>query len=361
MSAAVEVREVDPLEVRDAVVDLLWEHRHWPGESRADYARLWEWRYRHLGDGPPRVWVARGEGESVVGHYALFPRRFRHGDRTLCGAVAGDLLVHRDHRGAPLAILLARVPLRLTRSGELDLVIVTATPAAHALAVGIGYRDLGRMDRHVDVRDSRADLGRRFPLAAPLAPVLDLGLGALRSLRRRGLAALAARFRVDVLDAEAVAGLALEDWSAPADRLVTAPSAGHLAGRFLGDPYHRRLAFGLTDRERGRVEGAVILEISGRTGGVQACRVNAAVLDEARAIALVGAHLPTDLDRCSVPTLADSELSRELRALGFFQRRSGADEPPRILLGGAWAPDHPLAAELGSTPRWNLYSGVADA
>lgn len=360
----VTVELVEPDEVREQVVELMWEHRHWPGETREDYRRLWEWRYRALGDGPPGVRVARTTDGRVVGHTAVFPRTFRFGDRRLRGAVPGDILVHRDWRRHGIGVQLMLLPKQMVRRGDLDVVIVVGTYRAHEILVRLGFEELGGFHRHVRVLDSRPLLEGRLPrpaLAAAAAPVVDGALGLAGWLPRRRVRSRAAGLEVVALDPDAVAGMDRSHWSFPADRLVGEDSPSYLVRRFLQDPHTRRELLALRDGATGDVEGHVVVEHDGGTATVCDCRVNADRLDEAAAISLAGERLSGRAAVYQVPALPGSDLAGRLRSLGFLHRSPVRPPGERVHVSAYWDPDLPFADALRGPEAWSLYTGAADA
>lgn len=359
---AFEITRVEPRAIRDELVDLLWEHHHWPGSSPAEYLRLWEWRYRSLGDGEPLAWVARAPDDGkLVGHIAFFPRRFRLGGLELRGAAPGDVIVDRAWRRHGLGARLLLLPKQLVRKGDFDLVLIAGSLLVHRLGTRLGYHDLETLHAHVDLRRSGPALARRFAPATALGPLVDLASSVRRRRRQREARRTGRRFAVEPLGLDAVVSLDRAHWSFPPDRLVGVDSTGYLARRFLDDPFNTRQLFALRDRASGRTEGYVIVEYRGARATVCDCRVNAATLTEATAIAVVGRHLPAETEVYSVPVLPGSVLSDELRASGFVHRRP--QEPPeaRLHLMAFWRPEDPHAADLARLERWNLYLGVVDA
>lgn len=362
MKRSADVRRVDPEEVRDGVVDLMWEHRHWPGSSREEYERLWRWRYEALGDGEPAVWAARAPDGEIIGHYAVFPRHYRLGEHEIRVGVPGDLLVHRQWRGSGVGIFLCRLPMRLAREGAWDVVLVTATPEAHELAVRLGYRDLGALHRFVDVRSSGGLLGQRIgPLGGAVAPVLDAGLALRRRVRRSGRMKRTRGLDVRALDGDALFRLERSHWEAHADRLVSAGSVEYLAGRFLEHPHADRTTFGVIDREAGRLEACVTVAFNDGIATVEDCQTNAARVTEIAAIALVGEHLPNVVRSYEVPTLRRGRLADELRNWGFIHRQPEEESRATPRVAVYWNRDHPLAHQFRQTGAWSLYSGIADA
>lgn len=358
-----EIQEAAPHSVREAVVDLFWENRHWPGTTHGEYSRLWDWRYQALADGEPRVWVAR-DGASVVGHIAVFPRRFRLGDVALQGAVSGDLLVRRDRRPTLLGLQLLKIPQRLVSEGALDFVYTLPNAISHRLALGLGWHDLGAIQEHVDLRRARPLLRRRTSselLASAVGPLVERTWAAHRWVRQRSIHAAVRHLRIEVDPVEEPSETDRSHWLHRRDRIVGADSTGYIVRRFLRDPFNRRKFFALRDPRDHRLEGYVIVEFRKNRAVVCDCQVNTGALDEAAAITLVARHLPPDVEVLSVPTLAETRLSADLRRRGFVRRssRRPSDEGRRLTV--FWSPQHPQAPKLARAEMWNVYTGVADA
>lgn len=361
MRSGATIAQVEPEDVRDQVIDLLWDHRHWPGSSRDDYVRLWEWRYGGLSESVPLTWVARAGDGRLVAHLAVFPRRYRVEDAELRCALPGDVLVHRDWRASGIGTRMILLPRQLVREGRFDIALVVGNVLVHKLCTRLGYRDLTTFASYVDLRRSGPGLERRFGRAARVAgPVIDLAWKLRRRLRQRAGRRRAAGLTVERLDASRLPRLDRGHWRHPPGRLVGAEDEAYLARRFLQDPYARREIFGLLDAATRRLEAHVAVEYGAGRGVVCDCRVNAARLDEVTAIALVGDHLPAAICTYAVAARPGSLLAGELEAAGFVPRPL---EPPdrRLHLTAFWNRAHSLAAPLERTAAWNLYLGAADA
>lgn len=361
MSRAVAITQVEPRDVREGVIDLLWEHRHWPGSSREEYRRLWEWRYAGLSESTPLAWVARTEDGRIAAHLAVFPRRYRVGETELRCALPGDVLVHRDFRASGLGARLILLPRQLVKEGRFDMVLVVGNALVHRLCTRLSYRDLTTFASYVDLRRSGPGLERRFGRVARLAsPLVDLAWTLRRRLRQRGARRRAAGLVAERLDAEQVLRLDRGHWRYPAGRVVGAEDEVYVARRFLGDPYTRREIFGLRDTRTRRFEALVTVEYWTGRAVVCDCRVNAARLDEVTAIVSVGDQLPAGVQSYAVAARPDSLLGEELEAGGFVLRPVDSEDR-RLHLTAFWSAGHPLAGSLKRIEAWNLYLGAADA
>lgn len=346
------ILEADPAEIREEAIDFFWRLRSWGSLSRLeDYRAMWDWRYTRLGEGKPRVWIARVEGTGeIVGHLAVYPRRLRYDDQVLHAVVPGNFVVHREHRNTLIGPRLAMQPRSLVRRGEAELVMAFGNEAAHMMFMRQGYTALGGFAEFRHMIRWGPTLGRRFRPAALAGPVLDMAF-ALR--RRLGAAAIPAGFLVYELDSAAVNALDLSHW-APSTHVESDGSGAYLAGRFLADPFVKRRLFGIFDERSAGIEAYVVVTAE-PASRVWECRTNPERLDIPTATVLVAQHLP-GTESLSVSTLAASDVAPGFTAHGLLRRPSGAYEARRQW--SLYIPDeHPLAATLKQPERWALFLG----
>src|ERR1017187_4848255 len=71
---AIQVKRVNPFDVREAVVELFWKLRTWPYPTKDEYFRYWDWPYSLISETVSAVWVAV-DGSEIIGHMAV---HFRH-------------------------------------------------------------------------------------------------------------------------------------------------------------------------------------------------------------------------------------------------------------------------------------------
>lgn len=359
----VEIREVEPRSVREEVVRLFWEHRHWPGATHDEYLNLWDWRYAALADGDARAWVAEEDGE-IVGHVAVFPRRFRIGDTSLRGAVSGDLLVRRDRRQGLVAVRLLSIPHRLVNEGTYDLVYTLPNRVSLRLAVGLGWHDLGTLHEHVELRRVGPVLHRRLSsraAASALRPLAAAAWSLRRRVLQRSVPQRARRLRIQLEDTVDPLRFDRTHWQYRPDRLVGGDTCPFIVRRFLQDPFKRRRLLTMRDLATDRLEGYVIVELRNGRAAVTDCQVNPAGLNEATAITLSAPLLPLDTETLVVQTLPGTLLAAELRALGFMQRAPKTPSPEKPHVTALWNPQHPQASSLARVEEWNLFVGAADA
>lgn len=351
---AVTFDEVEPAEVREAVVAALWEQRHWPWDTREEYYAAWDWRYTSLSDGHTRVWVAR-EGEEVRGHIALHERQYRLGDRDLVVAVPANFWVNRDQRGGLIGPRLATVVRDAVRRGRVDMVLAFVNKAAYDMFIRLGFRDLGTMKAYTDVMRSGPSLARWNSVVGIAAPVVDAALAVRRAMPgRRKLRDGANGLSVIELDPDDVRSMERGHWEIPTDRLVAMESPEYVARRYLECPFAERRAYGLVDATD-RLEGYVVLEGETRPK-VWDCQVNYGRLEPVVALDRVARALDT-ANLIQAPVLPGSEVAGQLRAAGYLERK-GDGVVQRTRVCALWSADHPAASALSDTSRWHLWFGA---
>lgn len=351
----IEFAAVAAPEVREAVVSFFWQQQHWPGKSIDDYYEMWDWRYTSLSDGAPYVYVARDtRTRAVVGHVAVYSRRFQIEGSAVTVGVPGNLVVHPDYRERVVGPRLVCYPRALVREGVLDMAIAFANAPAHALFSRLGFQDLGFMHSYVDIHRSASYLRRRMPVATPGGMLFDLAFDARRRMKQRAMPGGNGRFTVRGLSAGEFAAHSRAHWQVARDRFVTDGTPEFVAKRFLACPFAPRRMYGLFDRATARLQGFVILQGEPRAK-VWDCQVNHAVLSEPVAISTVARAL--QLETVAVPTMPQTQLAHELRRAGFLHREPIDHIEQVTRLSAFWLPTHSLANQLGNIRRWNLWFG----
>ncbi|MGH8570859.1 MAG: GNAT family N-acetyltransferase, partial [Gammaproteobacteria bacterium] len=298
-----------------------------------------------------------------VGHIAGFSRRFRMNGTDLRGLVLGDLLVHRDWRRGGLGRRLITTPVSLVQGRRFDFVLAfsfpRAFPRAHPLFLKLGFRDLGPFREYVDLRHSAATLRRHLAPAALLSPPVDALLALRRWLyhRRRGLAKVSRRWRVERAKTDEIATAGLHHWRGPPDRIASNDSYDFIIRRYFTDPGVSHALFAIRHGATGRLDGYAIVGLEDRRPTVFDCRTNAEFLDVPTAVTLVGARLPPHNYSYVVAT-TDGWLGRELSTCGFIKRPTSSDAP--FFLLAYWELTHPLAAKFAVRDNWTLFLGAAE-
>src|SRR5579864_2637280 len=168
---SINVRRVNPLEMRESIVDFFWRIQDWPYATKDDYFRYWDWRYTALSDRSPIVWIA-SDGDTVIGHISIYLRDLALDGRPLRAGVAANFRVDKRYQTTLVGGALASAPRAVVRTGELDLLLGYGNRTAHALFLGLGCRDLGVMRTFVDIRQWSPLLRRRSIGLLPLSPLL---------------------------------------------------------------------------------------------------------------------------------------------------------------------------------------------
>lgn len=349
------IQEIRPEELREELIDFFWSQRHWPYPTREDYARAWDWRQASLGVESARVWIARAEdtGE-ILGHIAVYPRRFRFRGRELRVAVPGNFLVREDQRNTLIGPRLATGLRRLVIDREYDVVLAYANPAAHQMFTRLGFRVLGQFHEFLDVRRSASILRRYGKGAVIAAPIVDAAM----AIRRRWLQRHSGRDVMDwearLLDSAAVRQLDRAHWAVIEDRLAPACLGQFIAGRFLDAPFTDYQVVGIYDNS-GRVQALVVVNPRRRVRVVE-CAVNPLAIDSATAISVALRALP-EPHAVLVQTLPSSQLAGELERAGYIAREPLDPVAARTWWSAFWRDDHPLATELAHSSRWALLFG----
>ena len=350
------VEEVEPSAVREELVDFFWEQRHWPYPTREDYDRVWEWRYASLGDAPARIWIARSQlhGE-VLGHIAVYPRRFRFHGRDLLAAVPGNFVVRADHRSSLIGPRLAAGLRRLVAGGEFDLVLAYGNPTAHQMFSRLGFRSLGRLHEYVDIRKSATLLRRRSRATVAVAPLVDASLATRRWWRNRGRQSPVRELHARELRPDEVTTLDRSHWSEPQEQIVGAATGKYLAGRYLAAPFSGYRVLGVFDPSNA-VQALVAMSVRRRVKILE-CVANADALDIPAAIDAAIRILP-HAHAVLVPILPGSRVASELAQAGYFGREPRDPVAARSWWSAYWQQDHPLASELSKIERWALFFGA---
>lgn len=350
-----EFIQTEPHLLREEVVNFFFEQKHWSGaKTREDYYRMWDWRYNALSDGPPLVYIARNRAtQTITGHIAVYRRRFRIGEIELMAGVPGNLLVHPAHRGGVAGPRLISFVRSLVRDGTVDLVIPFANAAAHQLFMRLGFRELGGMHTYVDIRKTAPILGRRLSAASVLGPVLDAPFSARRFIMQKSAFQEPADFKVREVSADEFETIDRSHWTHNPARMVAADSNRYVADRFLRCPYAPRRMFGLFDGSS--LEGFVAVEGQTRLK-IWNCQVNPVRLPEPMAISRVSDAIPK-AETVIVPAMPNSLLAADLIAAGYFHTMPRDHIEKNTYISAHWLPNHPHAAIMENTARWNLWFG----
>jgi hypothetical protein len=341
--------------MRSELVDFFWEQRHWPYATRAEYVRMWDWRYESLGDERARVWIARVQATGeILGHLAVYPRRFRYRGRDVLVGVPGNFLVRAEHRNSLIGPRLAAGLRRLVADGEFDLILAYGNPAAHQMFSRLGFRELGRLHEFLDVRRSASILRRYTKAAILIAPVVDAVLAARRWWRTRARGHSVRNWQAREIGADELDRIDRGHWSEQHDQIIGAATSAYFANRFLQAPFSDYRIVGVFDQSSA-LQALLAVSLRRRVK-VCECVTNVGAIDVPTAIEVAIRSIP-DTHAVLVPALPDSRLANELRGSGYLGREPKDPVAARSLWSAYWRDDHLLAAELADATRWSLLFG----
>jgi hypothetical protein len=352
---AVQLLRVDPFAHRDAIVDFMWRNGAWPYATKAEYFGFWDWRYRSLSESDPAVWVLR-DGELIVGHVALHYRRFALGAQPVRVGVPGNFRVDDRYLNTVAGAMLASAPRKLVQRGELDLVVACHNEIGQAVAVALGYHDLGEMQALVAVPHWDRFLGRRAAWLAAVAPLAHAADATRRFLRRCVRRPPPDFLAARLVSADELRAFDTSHWQRD-PRLTWAGSLDYFGKRFSTCPFQTARIYAVIDERTGRLEG-VLAAIGEAMLSVLECEVNQNVMAPPQAVELLlRAHPGADSVRVSL--LPSSQLAEEFATAGYLRLPTSLFE--EILDGDVWSaywqPSHPLAALLENTDSWKLWHG----
>jgi len=351
-----EFQTVDPISVRDDVVDFFWEHRKWPGETREDYYEIWDWRYGSLSEGPAFVHIARLKNTGkIIGHIGVYRRTFRFGDELMTLGVPGNLFAHPDWQKTIVGVRLVMFLRSLVQRGEFDGIIGFGNKTANEMLARLSFAQLGTMHTYVDVRDAEPVLRRRNRALAVVAPLINT----VSSVRRGMISARGGesrtRFEVRQLEPDQVLQVDRSHW-APPDRLVAWDSNRFIASRYLMEPKAMRHMHGLFDAATGSIEGFVISESTTRIK-IWDCQVNPASMTPPAAIEAVALASWPEAETILIPTLPQTRIARDLVGAEFLDRRSDDVTEANTYVSAYWRQESPHAAVLSDPTSWNIWIG----
>ena len=351
----VEIKRIDPLEMRTAIVNFFWKLRMWPYPTIDHYFRFWDWRHRCLSEGDPVAWVALN-GTEIVGHITLLFRTLTCNGRRVRAGVTANFRVEADSPRAPLSAALASAPRRLVRDGEIDIMLGFSNPAAHRMAVALGSREVGPMSTLADVVQWTPILRRRLWALGALAPLLSTVMRARRFLggaRSPGhLDAFAAR----TVGAEELATLDHSHWE-PSPGLTWNGSLTAFANRHCPSEFRASQVRAIIDRQTSRLEGLVALE-GANDLQIRDCAFNARALSAPQAVALAARSEP-QIESVRVPLLPRTQLAAAFAGAGYLRLPAQLSTVvfSDTLWSAYWLKNHPLAAAFAHTREWNLWYG----
>lgn len=350
-----EVRRVDPLEMRAAIVDFFWRIRMWPHPTKEDYFRLWDWRYASMSEQKPIAWVAL-DGTTVVGHITVLFRTLALDGRRIRAGITANYRVDEPYRSTMVSGALGNAPRTLIRQGELDLLLAFSNRAASRVVIALGYRELGPMCTWAQVVRWAPLLRRRSRFLAAFAPLVSGAVRAHKVLRGARTPQLPEELTARILSANELIGLDRSHWEHHGGLTWDGTTAA-FAKHFSPSESRASRVLGVIDRRSGRLEGLVALEGVNDLQILQ-CSVNESALSAVQAVELAIQASP-DVEIVRVPLLPQTNLAAAFRDAGYFQLPAAYSAA--VLRGTFWSAywpkEHPLAAALADTRAWNLWYG----
>jgi hypothetical protein len=350
-----EVRRVDPLEMREGIVDFFWRIRMWPQPTKDHYFRLWDWRYRSLSEGPPATWVVL-EGTTVVGHLAILLRTLALDGQRIRAGITANYRVDPSLSATLVSGALARAPRRLVRAGELDLLLGFSNTAAHREAVAIGNLELGPLRTFAHVVRWAPLLRRRSRLLGALAPLAGAAMRARKLFGRARSPHLPEDLTALVLEAKELAGMDRSHWEHRGGLTWDGTTAA-FANHFCPSEFRASRVLGVIDRRTDRLEGLVALEGENDLQVLE-CSVNESALSAVQAVEIALRASPA-VESVRVPLLPRTHLAAAFRDAGYLQLPAAYSAA--VLRGTFWSAywpkEHRLATALADTRAWNLWYG----
>ncbi len=307
-----------------------------------------EWLFADNGYGKPMAWVLRTqEKRELLGFIRVRPRQLRWGATRLNVGLTSTIIVDKEERRSLAAISLLRAVQSLVSRKDLDILIGISKQPVRPLLLGTGFQVVG--DWHTQnlvVRSARA-LRRRFGWwGGLLSPVIDVWAFSCRFLIWRSVPDF------QLVEITGNTDLHVDSWTPSDSRFVEEPSPAFLR-HFVNSPFAKYRILALVDPHSNRLCGYVVVSGDFRRISICACWVDAKVLREAEAILNVCRHWIREAETVTAETVRLSNLSKELRKLGFLSLPSGLSEL-RYELVGFWRADHPLAKEFSQPSPWNV-------
>jgi Acetyltransferase (GNAT) family len=352
---ALEVRCIDPREMRAAIVDFFWRIRMWPHPTKDHYFRLWDWRYASLSEQNPLAWVAL-DGTTVVGHITVLFRTLALNGQRIRAGITANYRVDEPYRSTMVGSALASAPRTLVRQGELDVLLAFSNLAGSRVVVALGYRELGPMCTWAQVTRWAPLLRRRSRFLTAFAPLVSAAARAHRRLRGARTPRLPEELTARVLSANELVGLDRSHWEHPRG-LTWDGTIAAFANHFSPSEFRASRVLGVIDRRSGRLEGLVALE-GVNDLQILECSVNDSTLSAVQAVELAVQASP-GVESVRVPLLPQTNLAAAFRDAGYLQLPTAysAAVLRGTLWSAYWAKEHPLATALADTRAWNLWYG----
>lgn len=350
-----EVRRINPLEMRAAIVDFFWRIRMWPQPTKDHYFRLWDWRYRSLSEGKPVTWVVL-DGTTVVGHLTVLLRALALDGQRVRAGITANYRIDPSYSATLVSGALAKAPWRLVREGELDVLLGFSNSSAHRVALAFGNRELGPLCTYAQVTRWVQLLRRRSRFLPVLAPVVSAAARAHRLLRAARTPRIPEGLTARLLNANELASMDRSHW-AQGRGLTWDGTTASFASHFCPSEFRSSRVLGIIDHRTDRLQGLVALE-GEKDLQILECSVNEGALSAVQAVETAVQASPA-VESVRVPLLPKTKLAAAFRDAGYLRVPSAYSA---ALLRGTfwsayWPKQHPLATALADTRTWNLWYG----
>jgi GNAT superfamily N-acetyltransferase len=168
------VRQANLSDDKNAFLKFWREHGAKPIDNK------FRWIYENNPCGEAVLWLLIDEGnQEIVGCAALFPREVVVDGEAYRAGIAGDLLIHKNHRTMGPALMLMREVFKSAGSFGFDLIYTLPNKNADLLAKRVGYKKIATLDRYVNlfkVKQQLIKLGIPYVASSIFSPVLGMVL-----------------------------------------------------------------------------------------------------------------------------------------------------------------------------------------
>jgi hypothetical protein len=118
----------------------------WNANERRALEHKFNWLYKSNPEGQAEVWLIKHTtSDAIVGMTSLFPRKFFIDQKPFNMAIAGDLLISKNHRIAGPALMLQRSLTSYIDQFKIDCIFAIPNSNAEPIFKRVGYRRLGSL------------------------------------------------------------------------------------------------------------------------------------------------------------------------------------------------------------------------
>lgn len=314
------------------------------------------WNYTASPHGHAHCWLASEEGSGrYVGSGSLFPRRMYVLGKAVCGAIAGDFAVDKEHRAYGPALRLQRTILSAHKDNGLEFIYGVPNKLSEPVFLRIGYSELGKYSRFVKVLKAEYKHKQYLP-PAPVtrifSGIIDLGLKGVskesRYRRPRNVSIEMPAFfdeRFDLLWKKVLSRV----------RVVGERNSGFLNWRYKESPHHDYRIFTLVGHKQ-YIDGYIVYYTENNV-----CYIADVLFDDAESVrdplfAEFILHTRREgIGSISIRYLGGGLLAGQLRSFGFFLVK---EEDSRVLVYSDKT--SPLTPFLLQGDNWYFLEGDLD-